>query len=390
MDEGLDVREGVQQFPAHTGHGTALFRRARAGDAGEPPAASRGIVRGGLCRSGIGPAVAHRQEAPETAVFRSRAFPPGAAPAILFRPGPQAAFLGGAARRHIGGQAAAGGQIGAGRDQLQPLAGRQGAAGHRQHPQAAASAQAQAQAAAVGRAEGEFHLVAEGPLFRGAQSGPQGQGRITAQTADALQGIAHQLAFPAQLGRIGQALPGAAAAILAVGTDVRRQGHVLQHRRTLGLPEAFLAADDAGPYRLAGQGARDENDRPAVLGAVQAAAVVAQGVDTANDLIGHGGTGGWSGGEQAGEACGTMIFLVAALPRAGNARQGGAKGDSRPPAAGKARPARKKSGGRQKSIASRRFLCYATQLAYASVWPRLPRVPPQDAWPVARPRTKIT
>ena len=55
--------------------------------------------------------------------------------------------------------------------------------------------------------------------------------------------------------------------------------------------------------------------------------------------------------EQAGEACGTMIFLVAALPRAGNARQGGAKGDSRPSAAGKARPARKKSGGRQKSIA---------------------------------------
>ena len=39
---------------------------------------------------------------------------------------------------------------------------------------------------------------------------------------------------------------------------------------------------------------------------------------------------------------------------------------------------------------TRRFLCYATQLAYASVWPRLPRVPPQDAWPVARPRTKIT
>ena len=389
MDEGLDAGEGIQQFPAHAGHRAALFRRAGAGDAGEPPAASRGIGRGGLCRSGIGPAAAHHQEAPEAALLRTGAFPPGAASASLVRPGAQAAFLGGAARRHIGGQAAAGGQTGAGRDQSRPLSGQQGAAGHRQHLQAAAPAQAQAQAAAVGRAEGEFHLVAEGPLFRGAQGGPQGQGGIPAQAADALQGIAHQLAFPAQLGRIGQALPGAAAAILDVGADVRRQGHILQHRRAPGLPEAFLAADDAGPHRLAGQGARDEDDGPSVLGAVQAAAVVGQGVDAANDLVGHGGTGGWGGGGQAGEARGTMIFLVAALPRAGNARPA-AGWSPAPPAAGKARPAREKSVVRQKSIASRPFLCYATQLAYASVWPRLPRVPPQDAWPVARPRTKIT
>ena len=245
MDEGLDAGKGIQQFPAHAGHRAALFRRAGAGDAGEPPAASRGIGRGGLCRSGIGPAAAHHQEAPEAALLRTGAFPPGAASASLVRPGAQAAFLGGAARRHIGGQAAAGGQTGAGRDQSRPLAGQQDTAGHRQHLQAAAPAQAQAQAA-VGRAEGEFHLVAEGPLFRGAQSGAQGQGGIPAQTADALQGVAYQLAFPAQLGRIGQALPGAAAAVLAVGADVRRQGHVFQHRRALGLPEALLAAVPSG------------------------------------------------------------------------------------------------------------------------------------------------
>ena len=232
-----------------------------------------------------------------------------------------------------------------------------------QHLQAAAPAQAQAQAA-VGRAEGEFHLVAEGPLFRGVQSGAQGQGGIPAQTADALQGVTHQLAFPAQLGRIGQALPGAAAAVLAVGADVRRQGHVFQHRRALGLPEALLAADDAGPYRLAGQGTRDENDRPSVLGAVQAAAIVAQGVDAANDLIGHGGTGGWSGGEQAGGACGTMIFLVAALPRAGNVREERRDGAHAPPRDGKSAPGAEKIRRQAKKhcLPSLPVLCNATGL----------------------------
>lgn len=59
--------------------------------------------------------------------------------------------------------------------------------------------------------------------------------------------------------------------------------------------------------------------------------------------------------------------------------------------AGKSAPGAEKSAAcPKKIIASRDFLCYAPQLAYASVWPRLPRVPPQDAWPVARPRTKIT